>query len=278
MNSANPAGRLYDLLEAARLMSPNEAAVAGWAKVFGVGPRDQFAVLSYGSEVWGLARQVRSRVEELIDDDPETVLEYFGEVETTVANFGALASLQMGQFMAPLRDTGRHCLKLCASLLKRRDAEPAIADSEVARLLQEVRDLVDEVRRSELDSATRRWIMTRLLDVETALAGYDVTGFGGVESATDSLVGGLRRGESLFERLAKSSVFRGVVALVVSLDLALNSAANLQAITGNATEDVGPSRVVVEIAGPIVVEPNLPEEAPADDPPPKAITGGNGPR
>lgn len=211
-----------------------------------------------------LAAETRRRVEAFEDEDPDVLLEHFGEVEGTLANFQAVVSMAMQQFLDQLKPTGVHSLKLCSSLLHRRSPEPVLSEEVAADLQSRVHELIREVLATEdLDRQTKAWIVERLSEVERALRDVEIRGHRGVEEAVDRLVGGLRRKPVVLQRLAGSKVAQVVIATVTALDIALNSAANLKELTEG--EAAPPSPVVVEIQqeARVEVEWPLPPALPA---------------
>jgi hypothetical protein len=255
----NPAGRLALALDRARTRPrQDESAAKGWSTVFGVDyPEDFGDLLTHGAELVALAVATRRQVEAFEDEDPEVLLEHFGEVERTLANFQSVVHMPMTQFLDPLKPTGAHSLKLCSSLLHRRSPEPVLPEEVAADLLGRVHALISEVLAADdLDRETKAWVVERLSEVERALRDVEIRGHRGVEESVDRLVGGLRRKPHLLQRLGGSTVAKAVVATVMALDIALNSAANLHELTeGDAAP---PSPVVVEIQQEAKVEVELP--------------------
>ncbi len=208
-------------------------------------PGGRRGVADAPAELVSLATETRRQVEAFEDEDPEVLLEHFGEVERTLANFQAVGQVPMASFLEPLKTTGEHSLKLCSSLLHRRAPEPMLEEDVVGDLLTRVHDLISDVLAADdLDRETRAWVVERLSEVERALRDVATRGHRGVEESVDRLVGGLRRKPYLLQRLATSKVAHGVVSTVVALDLALNGAANIKQLTQG---DPSPSPVVVEI-------------------------------
>jgi hypothetical protein len=254
----NPAGRLSQALERARKVTQNESAAKGWSTVFGLDyPDDIGELLVHAAELIALASDTRRRVEAFEDEDPEVLLAHFGEVERTLSNFQSVANLAMKQFLDPLQPTGAYSLRLCSSLLHRRSPEPVLSEDVAGDLLGRVHALISEVLAADdLDRETKAWIVERLSEVERALRDVEIRGHRGVEEAVDRLVGGLRRKPHLLLRLSGSKVAKAVVALVMALDIALNSAANLHELTQG--EAAPPSPVVVEIQQETQVEVEMP--------------------
>ena len=254
----NPAGRLAQAFEQARSTRQDESAAKGWCSVFGLSYPEQLGeLLTNAADLLSLGSETRRRVEAFEDEDPPVLLEHFGEVERTLANFQQVAGLAMKQFLQPLQATGTHSLKLCSSLLHRRSAEPVLSEEVTADLLARVHGLISDVLAADdLDRETKAWIGDRLSEVERALRDVEIRGHRGVDESVDRLVGGLRRKPFLLDRLGGSKVATAVVATVTALDIALNSAANVKELTKGETAP--PSPVVVEIQQETHVEVELP--------------------
>jgi hypothetical protein len=244
----NPAGRLHAILLKVVNLPANTPAMEGWATVFGIEPGDHVQFFRYVARVFRMASEVRTLVRRYPEDDPELLLDHFDEVERTLANLTATASLQMNSFAEPLRPgRGLYSLRVCSSLLHRRCPD-------------QVRDVISDVEDADdLDSATASWLTKRLYEILQALSESSIYGTPEVEQASEKLIGGVVRKRERIASLSKSKVGMKVAAVIVALDLALNLGNNAREIGATFTNPE-PSPILIEIQNELNVK--LPASSP----------------
>lgn len=244
----NPAGRLLATIDRARGVRQEQTAREGWCEVFELAhPEEEWRLPSHFGDLASLAMETRTLVESLHDDDPEVVLEHFGEVESLLGLTLHLSNNNMGWSLSPLKPTGTHCLKTCSSLLHRRLPEPTLDPRSVGDLRSQVSSLFEEVRRADdLDSATRRAVLDKLDEIYEALRRVETLGARPVRHAADSLIGSMLLRAGTWRAVGRSKVGVSLYALLTSLDLLFNLGANYQALT-QADQGEQPSPAIIQV-------------------------------
>jgi hypothetical protein len=198
----NPAGRLLEILEAAKKLPQQESAQLGWCSVFGIPhPSERNRLLEYGAEMSKLVHDVKTQVAGLSDEDHELALEHFGKIETVVEHFQVAAGVPMQSFLSAYDGEARYGLKMCDSMLRRRAPEPSIAADVLAGLSELVSEAIEAVLADDqLSSAAKKLLVDRLSAVEEAIRRFRITGCAGVEEAVDALTGGVLRAGEIRDR------------------------------------------------------------------------------
>ncbi len=190
-----------------------------------------------------MAQEIRAKVESLADDDPGLVLKHFGEVESTLNNFTAVANMNMEQFLQAYQATAVYCLESCSSLLHRRMPEPLITQEARKDLLHKIQGWIEEVDQApDLDDALKRFIGEKLGAIFDAVYHVGTTGFSRVESATNDLVGSVVVRKDIWSRIPSKWV-KILLGAAGTVTWTINTALGVQALTDNPD----PAPVIVKV-------------------------------
>lgn len=258
----NPAGRLLAVVQAARSVNPGVNALAGWQEVLNAPPGDHALFHSRVAQLFYLAGETRRTVESFPDEDPETILEHFPQVEATLEQFNRVAATNMQGFFAGLEiKSGDYSLRLCSSLLHRRAREAVIKSETVRDLQARIETLIqDVVDAGDLANALKEWTLDRLKEILEALRLQPLYGYQGFEESALKLIGGMVGKRDHAAGFSSSKVKAGIVGLIMALDTVLNIGANVHELT--AGNNPPPSPVVVVIQQQIGVSAGTPELPP----------------
>lgn len=220
----NPAGRLYALLDAAKVpprQGDSTAVRHRWADVLEVDRDDLPTLLARLSPVIALPSQVREAISSIPDLDHQRYLRYLPKVEQAFSNLNLGTAWQ--HFAAPIDTATMHGLELCDERLSALRSEPTLAEDERAELHQQVRNLFDDVAANEGKPDLREFLLRHLSAMDQALSEYRISGTPPVENAVRSATGELVlrkiRGEDL-PHSSRSDRFWKIftrVALVLNL-------------------------------------------------------------
>jgi hypothetical protein len=244
----NPAGRLHMFFEPLFKMDQGSSCADAVAEVLGMTwPDDWPKVLAAGAALSEAQVEAKSRLAALDSPVAAVAMKNIDEAGVALSHFPLLGTgNQLQWFLSGLSPVGLNTLDTASALLSQIQPDPFLDEADVESLKAQVHDLRDKVAAAQgLDDDARRWIASRLHDIEDALRGIKVTGYAGVERAVNETIGGLRRHPTMLDRLRQSALIRDIVTLLAALDLTLNMAGNVKAIEGGAAP--GPSPVVVEI-------------------------------
>ena len=240
---------------------PPSNVIDVWGGIWDLDPRKPDARIRIQERGLGLIREARqTRI--LVEGSPHSFavhgLKHFGQIEKAVAHLGHMETAQITAMMAPIDHAGWSSLEILSSILGDLNREPTLHYSEQTTLLEKVQALVNEVMSErELSSTTKRQIIDHLREVERALVDATIEGASTVERASNGLLGMVMRLRSQDRNIVSSPVARGLLALVVSIELALNGAANIATLTAEPA--------ILQIVG----DPSdlLPELPPASEDP-----------
>jgi hypothetical protein len=227
----NPAARLRYWLTTADKAAKDKSSVAGWSEVFGLDQSlmvHRLEVAKRGALLMELAQQVRDNMATLPESlHPDLLLADFEEVERTLENFTVAPSLNMQQFLDPLKPTGQRSLQLASTFLGSHQPEAWIDDTTQESLLTQIRGVIDYVLdTSELDSDTRAFVIARLRNVEQAVVEFRLRGPASLEESADSLLGGMIRKSDLGPKFFTSPTGRRVGGVIAAIAMALGMAAD----------------------------------------------------
>lgn len=258
----NPAGRLQHYLELALAQDQQAAAQEGWCGVFGLTHPDDVVVLPrYMAQLVELAQRTRDEVGLLADDDPEVALEHFHEVDRTLSHTIHMGNKKMEWFLSPLTGTGMQSLKLCSSLLHRRQPEPTLSKGDTSGLRDRVSALMEDVRGADdLEADARDAILDKLGEIYETLRDVQLRGMPAVRSAAEAMIGSLLGQRGAWARAAKSSVGTALFEFLIILDILLNLTANYETLAGPSE----PSPTIIELW--IEVTDQDPPALPSDGP------------
>lgn len=191
MTAWNPARELHDLLERSLAISPNISTEQAWKELFSITTLEDLLVVLRA--VIELPRQVRFLVENSGRDDQEILLMGLSQIEDVLIsqqlaqNWTAVASRLEALQVA--RSTLRHA----ASAIRYAKLEANLDGDEIEELKDGLKDLVRQVRESQLPTNLRELLIAQLTDVETALTRIDVLGPENASRNIDKVIGTLVR-------------------------------------------------------------------------------------
>ena len=242
----NPAGRLHSAFEAARTLPPNTPAIQGWAAILEVDQKDLATFFERVAGLLRLAKDTREQISNLVDDDPETLLSHFPEIEGALANFPSVTNVNMQNFLAPVSPAGDYCLKICSSVLHRRNPERDLPEETTQDLKSKVDELIKAVLdSSDLDPNIQNWLLDRLHEIRRVLLNPKVYSARDLQVATEKIAGGLIFERKRAAKLRDSRLLQTLFGLITALDLALNIGANYHELT--SSDKPPQSQVVIDI-------------------------------
>lgn len=225
----NPAGRLQRLFEKAKNVPQGERAVTQWAHIFDLDPNDYRLILERFGEMVTLATDTREQVAGLADEDPELLLQYFPEVESTLERCLQVAGQTMEWHLSGLSAAGLQSLALCSSVLHRRAPEATVSVGELALLLDKVQSLIRDVTEADdLDVETKRFILDKLMEVQRSILDFSVRGAGPIRRAADSMLGSLVTQPGRWRRVSTSTIVNSLFMFIALLDSTLHVAAEVR--------------------------------------------------
>lgn len=185
----NPAGRLYQILNAARSMPTTHRVGGAWAEVFDVEPNDIRSIYALLVELMDLADRAKRSVQQLPDVDHDLYLRWVPNVER-VLTYPQLA-VKWAQLQPHLDEVTMNQLEYCSELLSQRMEEKVISDEDLSKLQMEVETLLDKVLNANLPQDLTAVLTQKLEDIRQAILAYRITGNEGLRRAVESGFGAI---------------------------------------------------------------------------------------
>ena len=232
--AATPAGSLLAIATALdKRRGETKSAAVVWLQVFREVLADPGLSLAESvAMTLGLLDEAEHQLQAL-GPDGRIALEGLQPTRALVDGFFNIAGVPFKQFMGPLTDVGLFGLRTADDLLVRKHQSPELDEDAVDGFLRDISALIDEVGKlTDLTTAERSWILSRLEAVARALRHYHFAGFDTFESALNDLMLGLYQRPKLREQILKLSASPVVGNLFSATSLALGVASTLK-LLGN---------------------------------------------
>jgi hypothetical protein len=187
----NPAGRLYDLLLAARGQQGDVAAKVAWAKVFGVPEANTGILLKMLADLIDLMLEAKAAVAKLEDVEHDLYLQPFKNIESMLSNLNLEARWQESR--QRLDEATMIALRFVADKLSRVSGFTQIKNEEVDQLEKDLEGLIARVKDSQLPDHLKSLLIRNLEALGQALFAYRVRGIEGLEQELDRAYGSIVR-------------------------------------------------------------------------------------
>ena len=209
MVSNNPAGRLAYWIDRAFSAPGDVIAYDAWCQVFEVDTSGIEALSTYEVHVTsmiGQLLQLRDEVTRLPEDiNADLFVSHLDQFDASFSRFSMAKQLSMAAFLGGISENGVTALKYFDRVLTPRSFEVSVNRDERITLINQVQDLIDEVRQAQLDDETKHFLVEHLLAVHNALNLVDLRGADDVAVAVDGVIGGLWRRPDLQAELEKEA-------------------------------------------------------------------------
>jgi hypothetical protein len=185
----NPAGRLYEVLNAARSMPATHRVGGAWAEVFDVEPTDIRSIYALLVELMDLADRAKKSVQQLPDVDHDLYLRWVPNVERVLTH--SQLAVKWAELQSHLDKLTMNQLEYCSDLLSQRMGEKVISDEDLSKLQMEVETLLEKVLNANLPQELTAVLTQKLEDIRQAILAYRVTGNEGLRQAVESGFGAI---------------------------------------------------------------------------------------
>ncbi|WP_417553394.1 hypothetical protein [Marinomonas fungiae] len=227
----DPAGRLHDLLEAAKKQPESKRAREALGIVFDIESRDTESLLRLVADLIMLSQQAKSRIHSLDDITHDIFLEPFPKIEKL------LSTLNLDASWKPYREllsdpTTLYGLKFCSDKLSRIDCIENIDKSEIEAIQAKLASLVDDILNSEIDPDVKELLLRNLEGLRQSLIAYRVRGLEGIEREVEAGLGSILVNKSKIEKTVSKgkngSLLKSYIALLEVTNKTISTAKNLK--------------------------------------------------
>lgn len=230
----NPAGRLYDLLEAARQYPSEEKTKTVWANVLGVPENDTATLLKMIADVIDLVRKAKSSIVRLTDIDHKLYLKPFENIESLLCHLNFESHWE--NWRNHLDDFTLYGLQFGADRLARASEVTPIKDDQLDALRTELDNLIDHVLESHLPPDLKKLFLRNLEALRQAWCTYRIRGIEGLELELERSCGTILLHKDLIRSSPANSAERraweGFLKLVDRLNKQVTLAKNVKGFGG----------------------------------------------
>ena len=230
----NPAGRLYDLLDAARQYPSDEKTKTVWANVLGVPENDNATLLKMMADLIELVRKAKSSIVRLSDIDHKLYLKPFENIESLLCNLNFETHWE--NWRNSLDERTLYGLQFGADRLARSSETSAIKDDQLETLRTELDDLISHVLESHLPPELKKLFLRNLEALRQAWSTYRIRGLEGLEYELERSCGSiLLHKEQIRSSPANSAerkLWEGFLKLVDRLNKQVTLAKNVKGFGG----------------------------------------------
>ena len=185
----NPAGRLYDLIYAARQQPPSNTIRAVWAEVFGINPMDTILLLRSLADLIDLAAETKNALSRLPDVDVDLYLQPFASIEQLLSMMNI--DRQWTEGINLIDKATLQGLQFGADKLSRVSGFTEIEQSDLDQLRESVEQLLNEILAAKLPEALTQLFVRNLETLRQALLGYRLRGVQGLEQEMERALGSM---------------------------------------------------------------------------------------
>jgi hypothetical protein len=223
----NPAERLYQILDEARLKLDTNKVAEVWASVLGITPRDTFAMLAGINEILNLVNTTKKHLAQLDVSDHKLYLSPFANIERLFENLNLGAT--WGDRKRFLDEITMQALRFDVDALSKVVSEPSITKDDLAALQEDVETLLKRVLDIELTEKLKAVLIEKLESIRGAILAYRFSGTSGLRRALEVNLGAVFLHQAELEKaqddetsqfLAKLKQMLGRLALMVMPGLA----------------------------------------------------------
>lgn len=217
----NPAGRLYDLLEAARQYPSEEKTKIVWARVFGVSETDTGALLNNLADLIDLVHKAKSSIVRMSDIDHKLYLKPFENIEALLSNLNFETHWE--NWRNRLDDFTLYGLQFGADRLARASGFTPIKDEQLEQLRKELDGLIEHVLEStHLPPELKKLFLRNLEALRQAWITYRIRGIEGLEQEIERSCGAILLHKDQIKSAAANSterkIWEGMMKLVDRLN------------------------------------------------------------
>ena len=203
MTINNPAGRLFNIIQAGKKEKNDKPAAEAWSNILDVPIKDKVLLLTRIGHVMALPGSIKEEIENLENIDHKLHLKWLPKVEKcfSLLNF----QLPWSQFIDKFDGEIVYGMQICSDVLSRNRPEK-VADPDIIKgLLPQVNELLKDLENENLPPNVRQFIYEHLCIAKKALEEYKIRGIKPLEAEVERLTGAVVRSPWVWLQTRKSS-------------------------------------------------------------------------
>jgi hypothetical protein len=227
----NPAGRLVDILSAARRSKDDERSRSVWGKVFNIDEKNTGELLRALADLIHLVHETRSALEKIPDIDHKLYLRPFTRIDTALSNINLDAGWThwKSQFDEHLITQ----LQYASDKLGRISGTSTIKPEKLNEIRNQLDSLTQAILESDLPEELKGLLVRNVEDLRRAVLSYQIRGLEGIEQELARSIGSMLLNKKKLEAAAgqqsQKSLFQKYFKVILMID-------KLVAIAKNATQ------------------------------------------
>lgn len=234
----NPVGRLRDILNKFKVQARPDTQISHlWAHVFDCDVTDTRAIFGGINLMYQLNFEARSATNSFAPGSPEFFFKPFDQVEQLLSVMAMHTQWNSVRELA--NDQTMTALEFIEHLLDAHYSKSAIGNNDkIVSLLAQIEELMESCLSSSLDDDMKRFFVSQLQALRTALLEFRISGPAGLEAALDRASGAVLRNQVGIKKELESSNpfvtdFFDVLGKVNDLTAGYQSAALILAPAGS---------------------------------------------
>lgn len=218
IDTNNPAGRLYQLLQTARKKPEKEKVRNVWAEVFECKPQDDANISKSVVEVYNLSQDVQRLIKLIPGLNHKLYLSSFNKINKAIFPLNLNASWQAQR--AILSDEVLTRLQFCAEVLSKHYSEESLSAEDLEEIDNLIKQTFELVESSGIEVSLRMAILEELERIRSSISMYRIKGAKGVKEALQSLFGAVIVNQEALDRLKgrNEDVLERIGMLIDKLD------------------------------------------------------------
>jgi hypothetical protein len=222
-NENNPAGRLYDILSAARGNNGNNSVKKVWSTVFGIPESELHKIYYYLTLLLNLVEHTEKEIKLTPNIDHQLYLRPFGPIKSVLAvsNFDT----SWANHSRLLNEAVMTGLQFCSERLSQcRPDNPAV--DELKDLKAEVNGLFESIQSSNIDTELKSVLLDFTESMLRALTEYRLRGISGLRQDLFSILDKLQRNFKVVEQHKSEPIVQKFWGVLAKYDMISSIALN----------------------------------------------------
>jgi hypothetical protein len=189
----NPAGRLHEILEAAKAHTGNGFLI--WAKVFDIPITSDQTSAEAEYEITSRLIQIRKMIDEIEEGlrsiegiNLDLFLRPFSRIRHAI-RIGGLHASNYETSLRQITEGDMTVLAFCAEELSKWQSEKTIEEAQIKDLTEDIQALYEQVHASELNAEIKNLILDQLEIIRRAIHEYRIRGVKRLNEALTTVVG-----------------------------------------------------------------------------------------
>ncbi|MDY7116042.1 hypothetical protein RAN53_06745 [Halomonas sp. SSL-5] len=204
MSANNPASRLLKLIQDGQKQKKDQQAFDAWAAILDVPKDDKSLLLSRVGHVMALPGAIKAEIEQVDNINHQLHLKWLPSVETS---FGILnLQVQWKQFIERFNAETIFGLEVCGDVLGRNRPERVVDPASLKNMLNDINDLIGDLKEDELPPDLRDFIFEHLVLVKNAVEEYKIRGGRPLEAEVERLTGAVARNPQVWIRTRETDL------------------------------------------------------------------------